>query len=432
MSTKAVRNQGKGAREAEAGEVRPGAPAMLGELTAALAGASDDKLARIITVLESAAPEAVADRGIAEALIAPLRPRLALSRPRRRPGLSRLVFSPLDPVIVPASRWGRESIGVPRTVLGTLWTAISAGLGPEERDLRLALATLSEPPRLGAVLWPRAAAILREAAVPGDWQAATGLETADHAMLTGRIAAILAGAPALAAMEAASGAGGAPSQAALAAWLAPLAEAPKPILATGIAILLARLPQADSVMALAEDPARVLPAGGAGATGAARAEMAEAVEAAIGFVLHATVDNVPASGGDAGADAARQAALLLLGLEARAQEKPQRLARIRAARHQADARLRAAFAEAITAELAAGAGATQPDALLEESARALRRFAGAARHLGSAASYDAALRAAAAALTPPPGTDAATCAARARLVEILAGSEAAAMVAVAA
>jgi hypothetical protein len=233
-------------------------------------------------------------------------------------------------------------------------------------------------------------------------------------------------------MEAASGAGGAPSQTELAAWLAPLAEAPKPILATGIAILLARLPQADSVMALAEDPARVLPAGGAGATGAARAEMAEAVEAAIGFVLHATVDNVPASGGDAGADAARQAALLLLGLEARAQEKPQRLARIRAARHQADARLRAAFAEAITAELAAGAGATQPDALLEESARALRRFAGAARHLGSAASYDAALRAAAAALTPPPGSDAATCAARARLVEILAGSEAAAMVAVAA
>jgi hypothetical protein len=154
--------------------------------------------------------------------------------------------------------------------------------------------------------------------------------------------------------------------------------------------------------------------------------LAEAVESAIGFVLHATVENVPAAAGDAGADAARQAVLLLLGLEARAQDKPQRLARIRAARHQADARLRAAFAEAIAAELAAGRGAVQPDPSREESARALRRFAGAARHLGSADSYDAALRAAAMALTPAPGADGATRAARARLVEILAGSEAAA------
>ncbi len=412
-----------GARGALGGS---GARGALGELTAALAGASDEKLARIVAVLEGTAPEAAADRGLAEALIAPLRPRLAQLRPRRRPSLARLAFSPLDPVIVPAARWSRDSIGVPRTALGPLWTTIRAGLAARGAEMRAAMAAgAARAECLGPALWPRAAAILREAPPPAQWRAATGLEEADHGALAGRIAALLAQAPELAAMEAELLAGKPPTAAGLAAWLAPLAAAPRPALGTAVAILLARLPRAEAVMALADDPARLL---GAATPEGARAEMAAATEAAIGFALDAIVAGAPAQGGDAGAEAARQAVLLLLGLEARAQERPTRLARIRAARHAVDARLRADFAGAIAAQLAASRGAGPPDAALEASALALRRFAGVARHLGSEAAYDTALREAAAALTPPPGADLAARVARARLVEILAGSEAAAAV----
>lgn len=404
-----------------AGEAR--AKGALGELVEALAGTSDDKLARIVAVLEGATPEANAARGMAEALIAPLRPRLAQLRPRRRLNLSRLTFAPLDPMIVPATQWARDGIGVPRTALAPLWITIRAALGPREAALRAALA--AEPAdsceRVGATLWPLAAAALGEAEPAAEgaaaWQAATGLDAAEHKALALRIAAILAQAPALAAMEARLAAGLPPAQAELATWLAPLAEAPKPTLATGIAILLARLPQADAVMALSEDPARVL--------ATAKPEAAAATEIAIGFALDAAA-SVPATGGDAGAEAARQAALLLLGLEARAQERPTRLARIRAARQAADARLRAGFAEAIALQLTASSTVTRQDGALEASALALRRFAGAARHLGSAPAYDSALRQAATALAPPPDADAATRVARARLVEILAGSDAAA------
>lgn len=399
-----------------------GAPACvdaaLGELGAALAAAPDGKLARIVAALEGAAPEASADRGVAETLIGPLRPRLARVQPPRQLTLSRLAFRPLDPVIVPPARWARDSLAVPRTILAPLWTTIRAGLAGDAVTLRarLAAAPESAPAHLGAMLWPRAAAILRKAPPPAGWREATGFDHAAYAALASRVAAILAQAPALVAMETALAGGTPPSEGELASWLAPLAAAPVPTLATGIAILLARLPRAEAVMVLVEEPPRFLRID--------RQDALAAVEAAVGFALDAAA-NVRA-GGAAGADAARQVALLLLGLEARALDRPARLARIRAARQAADARLRAAFAEAVASQLTASSANAQPSAAREATARALRRFAGAARHLGSADAYDTAIREAASALAPAPGAGAVTRLARARLVKILAGSEAAA------
>ncbi len=395
----------------------------LGGLVEALVGTSDEKLARIVGVLDGTTG-ADAERDMAEALIAPLRPRLAQLRPRRRLNLSRLTFTPLDPVIVPAAQWARGEIGVPRTALAPLWTTIRAALGPREAELQTALAAAAAGrcekgrcEKVGATLWPLAAAALSDAEPATAWQAATGLDAADHQALASRIAALLARAPGLAAMETRLAAGSPPTPAELAAWLTPLAETRPPALATGIALLLARMPQAEAVMALSEDPERVL--------ATTKPEVVAATEAAIGFALDAAV-SVPATGGDAAAEAVRQAALLLLGLEARAQERPTRLARIRAARQAADARLRAGFTEAISTHLATSSTVTRQDVAAEASALALRRFAGAARHLGSAPAYEAALRQAATALIPPRGADAPTRVARARLVEILVGSEAAA------
>lgn len=394
---------------------------MLGELGAALAAAPDDRIARAVAELERDAPEASAVRGIAEALIGPLRPRLAQLRPRRPPNLSRLAFTPLDPLIVSPALWTRDSLAVPRTALTPLWGTIRDGLGGEEAALRAALARAPEDAatKLGAALWRRAGAILCNAALPPDWRQATGLDEASDSMLAGRVGAILQQAPALSAMEVGLAGGTEPAEAEIAAWLEPLAALPRPALAAGIAILLARLPQADAVMALVEEPTRMLRID--------RPDAVAAAEAALGFSLDAAA-NVRAAGGAAGADAARQVALLLLGLEARALDRPARLARVRAARQAADRRLRASFAEAIATQLSASGLAREPSSALEASARALRRFAGAARQLGSADAYDTAIREAASALVPAADATAVSRLAQARLIEILAGSDAAAAV----
>lgn len=396
--------------------IPPPAKSVLGELGAALAAAPDGKLAEVVAALERAAPEAVAARGAAETLIAPLRPRLARIQPPRSLGLSRLAFTPLDPVIVAPARWARDSIAVPRTILAPLWAAIRVGLADNAATFRARLADAPEsaPACIGATLWPRAAAIMREAPPPGGWREATGLDEATYGALASRVAAILAQAPALAAMEAGISRGIFPGEGDVASWLAPLSVAPPPTLATGIAILLARLPQAETVMALVEDPLRLLRI--------TRQDAVAATEAAVGFALDAAA-NVRVGSSVAGADAARQVALLLLGLEARALDRPARLARIQAARQAADTRLRAFFAEAVGAQLTASSLAAEPGAALEARARALRRFAGAARHLGSADAYDTTIRKAVSALAPAAGAGDVTRLAQARLVEILAGSE---------
>ncbi len=74
-----------------------------------LAEAADRQLIEVVALID-----AMADRGGADALVAPVRARLQRLNPRRPLRFSRLLFLPLDPVIVAGPEWRRDAIGIPR------------------------------------------------------------------------------------------------------------------------------------------------------------------------------------------------------------------------------------------------------------------------------------------------------------------------------
>ena len=89
-----------------------------------LAGAQDDQIHRVLTIIDD-----LAERGDADKLIAPLRRRIAELRPRRKLSLTRLLFTPLDPLIVDAANWSPTAPSIPRTAIQPLADQVSDGLG---------------------------------------------------------------------------------------------------------------------------------------------------------------------------------------------------------------------------------------------------------------------------------------------------------------
>src|ERR1700749_138881 len=85
------------------------------QLRSELASAQDAKIHRVLELIDS-----LAKRDEADAMIAPLRERLAKLKPRRKFNFARLLFTPFSPLIVHPSDWSRESSNIPRTALGTL------------------------------------------------------------------------------------------------------------------------------------------------------------------------------------------------------------------------------------------------------------------------------------------------------------------------
>ncbi|HEY1412327.1 MAG TPA: hypothetical protein VGF36_09305, partial [Rhodopila sp.] len=77
-----------------------------------VAKASDPRVRRIVAKID-----AMAHRGPADALIEPLRLRLRMLHPPRPLRFGRLLFHPLDPLIVPTSRWRPGRHAIPRTAL---------------------------------------------------------------------------------------------------------------------------------------------------------------------------------------------------------------------------------------------------------------------------------------------------------------------------
>ena len=87
----------------------------LRELQHSLATAQDGQIERVVAMVD-----ALPQRGAADRLIAPIRPRLAQLRPARPLRFCRLLFLPLDPLVVPPTKWRRASLTLPRTVLEPL------------------------------------------------------------------------------------------------------------------------------------------------------------------------------------------------------------------------------------------------------------------------------------------------------------------------
>ena len=137
--------------------------------------------------------DALPDRGAADALIAPLRPRLAQLRPARPISFTRLVFTPLNPVIMPMAEWRRSGLGIPRSTLSVLGRALRAEL-PGFAGIQADSNTIGVA---GLTLWPAAAAALDALAMPPDWFDATGLVASEFAGMARLVAAVLHEAPSI-------------------------------------------------------------------------------------------------------------------------------------------------------------------------------------------------------------------------------------------
>ena len=126
----------------------------LGTLHQSLATAQDSQITRLVAMVDT-----LPDRGVIDDLVAPLRSRLAQLRPARPLRFIRLLFTPLDPLIVPAPRWRPDGPSLPRTALPALAAAAHDTMGEEaaQIDGMIADRTTRDLPaiaRAGALLWP--------------------------------------------------------------------------------------------------------------------------------------------------------------------------------------------------------------------------------------------------------------------------------------
>lgn len=380
-----------------------------------LADARDAQLLQVVAMVD-----ALPQRGQADALIAPLRPRLAQLRPPRPLTLGRVLFTPLNAVIVPGPRWRRLCPTVPRTALPSLAAqveeaepALAAGV-----HAQLAGATSSDTRlirRVGEVLWPAAAAVLAKAAPPPDWEAATGLAIADHASIAGSAAVVLANAAAIVDQAEAE----APEVPVVAAMLQQAAGSVPCAMGLLVGVLLNAGPGLAAPV-LAATTAHAAPIDAAG-----RAAAEKAVEAVLEQI---DPERLVAADDPAGLAGLRRTVAMLDQLAELSIDRPGRAARINETRARIETACRARFEAVLQTELVdrlEQAQATADDAVarLEMAARHLRGFEQVARRVNGSDQYDRMLRRTAPLLAPRPGEGPAARVDRLRLAEILLGPE---------
>lgn len=404
-----------------------------------LVSARDEKILQVVAMVD-----ALPHRGQADALIAPLRPRLAELQPRRPLHFGRLLFMPLNPVVIPGPKWRRDSLAVPRTALPCIVRQVGE-MAPDlvdditrqidggMADDRLLLL------RVGPKLWPQAARLLGQAPPPDDWESATGLSQADHGAIRRTIVLVLEHAVVIATQMDADE----PDADAIGQILQQAALSSAEALSTLITVLLHWVPAA-APLVMSATSAHASPAGVAGRV---------ASERAVEFVLDALdSDQLANNDGPAGLDRLRRTVALLDGLADQSGDRPSRAARISATRARIDAACRERFADVLQNDVlkriggtpaavadalgesgmpgtgagrGAGRGAMDAEAvgLLEASARQLRNFEQVARRVNRSDHYDKLLRDTAALLAPVAGEDEFARIDRLRLAEILLGPE---------
>ena len=387
----------------------------LGAVTRDVVGAPDAQVIRIVATVD-----AMGTRGAVDELIAPLRQRLSVLRPPRPLRFTRLLFYPLDPVVVAAAQWRPGQEGIPRTALVPLADCVRRAMGTQARAIDAAVRghTTSETALIathGQVLWPAAGATLANAAVPPLWRE-TGLDETAFAPLARRAGALLAQMPALQRLCAETVHGLLPPRPeALQAILQSVSAADETALPMLVRLLLNRLPQLASLLATA--------------SGAAGPQLKVALDEAIDSLLDELTapDGVQAqiaSGSLTEASVAvRRIATLLQQIEDGSVRSARRT-RVAVIRQQVDAGCRARFATALQDQVLTRLHmATDQDMpALEAAARGLRALETEARVMGGSSAYDRMLSQAAETIKAENGLDRTD---QIRLVEILTGSDAA-------
>jgi hypothetical protein len=160
------------------------------DITAALPQAKAGQLVQIVATID-----AMENRGAADALLAPLRPRLNAMGITRPLTLCRISFEPLDCLIVAPPDWQRGQPLVPRSALMPLFDIMRAG-NPEfskaEAMLETAAAGGDARRALTSLLWQRGGEALAGSEAPPNWREASGLAVGDFVCLRDIISAVLA------------------------------------------------------------------------------------------------------------------------------------------------------------------------------------------------------------------------------------------------
>lgn len=390
-------------------------------LTGEIAGARDPQILRIV-----AAVDAMGIRGPADALIAPLRQRLSVLRPPRPLRFSRLLFHPLDSLIVPAALWRPGEDSIPRTaltamaeharrVMGQLAEAIEqATLGHTDAETDLVA-------RLGQSLWPAAAKIFWADTVPEAWHE-SGLALAVYRPLADCIAALLDEAAGLEALCSETANGMLPVRPeAVGTMLDHVASANLTALPMLIAVILIRIPEsAAAIWGIA--------------VGSKAAPIRAAMDQAVGRVLRQLnleggTDDLIAAGTLADAGMAVSHIKTLLAQLDGASSKPQRREQLRAIRQRLDQSCKARFIAALEADLLRPLqqlSASPDDAAirnLENAARGLRVLELEARAVGSGKAYDLLMQRATDAVTGSASGSHLAEVDQVRLVELLSGPD---------
>jgi hypothetical protein len=139
-----------------------------------LSGADDDKIRHIASLIDQV-DKVEANQSVLDPIRARLGP-LSLPRPLK---MRRLLFMPLEPIIVPAKHWALAEPTIPRSALPAMAALIMARLG-DDAVLISKMITGHDVTGLdiiagaGALLWLRAAEIAAVAEVPQVWSE-TGL-----------------------------------------------------------------------------------------------------------------------------------------------------------------------------------------------------------------------------------------------------------------
>jgi hypothetical protein len=382
----------------------------------ALQQAEVAKIVRVVALVDG-----MPARGMADTMLAPLRDRLARLRPARPLRFARLLFHPLDGVIVPAAAWKRGSPGVPRSVIPAVAAHVRQLLGHDGETVEAMIGVHMTNDhdvirRAGAMLWPAASACLMHAAPPEDWEAQTGLNGADFITLAQQIATVLGCAPHLAETG--------PDDAKLAAcdageMLAAAGLQPAPALAALASLLMARIadPQALLLEAERRAPPPDMPA------------IRVAIETAFDFLLE-QADSPRAMPEDlAVAELSLRKLVELVEAHGRRAAQPAgrhvRVGELAArARAQARTQFDAALSRQVLVPMRLAGDMSDTDiATVEALARDIRRFETTARRLGGRDHFEQQLRAGSEALRPSPADSQQQRADKLRVVEILAGPQ---------
>lgn len=141
------------------------ANARVNDVSNELRDAADAKILKVTRMIDL-----LPRRGEADLLLEPVRHRLATLRPPRPVTWVRLLFTPFDPLLVPAAGWRPGDLSVPRSLLGPLSSLLQDCVPAAMLNLASSLgADHAALTRAAAPLWAAVAARLADLAIPQSW-----------------------------------------------------------------------------------------------------------------------------------------------------------------------------------------------------------------------------------------------------------------------